>query len=197
MDSLPVPPFESELKKQQKVYSSKAAPPTGPLVPPVEGTSVMPRQRPKGAGATPLNLNTLTLSPSPTTTITVKKSQSPLTANFQITTTPEKNPQQQLFQASQQNPQQQIFQQEQEQVQLDSLFQSTIYPDPFRDDSVQLSPGENRKDTPPENQLFGSGSLVGNEIRGESGGTPPATTPNLAVPKGHRRNMSESTASNK
>lgn len=72
IDDLPVPAFESETKKAQIKVTNKAM-----VAPIVEGTSVMPRQRPKGSSSAPLNLNSLplTLSPSPTT---VKKPESPV-----------------------------------------------------------------------------------------------------------------------
>ncbi|XP_044268991.1 serine/threonine-protein kinase sel-5 isoform X2 [Tribolium madens] len=185
LDDLPMPPFESELKKAQiKVYNKT------PAAPIVESTSVMPRQRPKGSSTTPLNLTNLplTLSPSPTTS---KKSQSPITVTYPSN-----------FQTQQPK-------------QLDSLFQSSIYPDPFRDDNTSESPtnepnngggGQVMSPVSSENPLFGSGNLnQGAQVKPsltESSNyvgatmTPPST-PTLAVPKGHRRNMSDTTAFNK
>lgn len=207
LEDLPTPPFESELKKAQvKVYNK------APAAPIVEGTSVMPRQRPKGSSTTPLNLNNipLTLSPSPTTS---KKSQSPVAqTNFQPPVTYPSS-----FQAPA-PPQQPFFPPPEEPPkQLDSLFQSSIYPDPFRDDNAAESPTNETTNgnqvttnvvspVSPENPLFGSGNLSqGNQAKPsmtESSNyvgatmTPPST-PTLAVPKGHRRNMSDTTAFNK
>ncbi|KAJ8944739.1 hypothetical protein NQ314_009392 [Rhamnusium bicolor] len=201
IDELPVPPLESELKKTQIKVVNKAT-----VVPVVEGTSVMPRQRPKGSSTTPLNLNNipLTISPSPTS---AKKSQSPVA----------------------QLPQQQNFQ-ELPQPHLESLFQSSIYPDPFRDDTASPATitdvnNGNKTDNfsnqspagvpvnvvspiSPENSLFGSGNInqglasqlksgltESSSIVGPSN-TPPST-PTLSLPKGHRRNMSDTTAFNK
>ena len=228
LDELPVPPFESELKKAQvKVYNK------APAAPVVEGTSVMPRQRPKGSSTTPLNLNTLplTLSPSPTTS---KKSQSPVAqpnfqsnvtypSGFQSAATAAPDYQPSFFPPTNPEPA--------NKQQLDSLFQSSIYPDPFRDDGAAESPTNagagdgangNKQEgfavqgaaaaaavispVSPENPLFGSGNLsqMGGQPTGmtESSNyvgatmTPPST-PTLAVPKGHRRNMSDTTAFNK
>ncbi|KYB28782.1 AP2-associated protein kinase 1-like Protein [Tribolium castaneum] len=193
LEDLPVPPFESELKKAQvKVYNKT------PAAPIVEGTSVMPRQRPKGSSTTPLNLNNipLTLSPSPTTS---KKSQSPVTQP-PVTTYPSNFQTQPTFEPVKQ---------------LDSLFQSSIYPDPFRDDNNATESPTNeannggaqvKSPASPENPLFGSGNLNQGapakpsltESSSYVGATmTPPSTPTLAVPKGHRRNMSDTTAFNK
>lgn len=111
--------------------------------PVVESTSVMPRQRPKGSSATPLNLNNLplALAPSPTAT---KKTQSPVTfsdTQFQRASTsfpsnassfplqPENFPANQF-----QNSQSFFAQKEAKEKTLDTLFGSTIYPDPFREE---------------------------------------------------------------
>ncbi|RZC38773.1 Pkinase domain containing protein, partial [Asbolus verrucosus] len=228
LEDLPAPPFESEQKKAQVKVFNKT-----PAAPMVEGTSVMPRQRPKGSSTTPLNLNNipLTLSPSPTTS---KKSQSPVAqANFQSNVTYPSN-----FQAATPAPEFQAGQpsffppsQDPPNKHLDSLFQSSIYPDPFRDDNASESPtgaandasnGNKQENFPaqgasavstsvmspvsPDNPLFGSGNLnqLGNQgkpVLTESSNyvgatmTPPST-PTLSVPKGHRRNMSDTTAFN-
>ncbi|XP_028132528.2 uncharacterized protein LOC114327995 [Diabrotica virgifera virgifera] len=232
LDEIPIPPFESELKKTQiKVQTSKT------VAPVIEGTSVMPRQRPKGSSATPLNLNNipLTLCPSPTL---AKKSQSPVVpaaqTNFQGNV-----PYNPPFPAPSSNSSNQNFSPnffptpEMPPPHLDSLFQSSIYPDPFRDDSgaspttADANNGnkiESRDNfmsqapaslpvnivspVSPENPLFDTGSVTqgvslqmrsgltesSNVIGGNS--TPPAS-PTLAVPRGHRRNMSDTTAFNK
>nr|CAI5855553.1 unnamed protein product [Callosobruchus analis] len=202
VEDLPAPPFESELKKTQ----SQAKPiPKTPVAPAIEGTSVMPRQRPKGSSSTPLNLNNipLTLSPSPTLT---KKSHSPsLSTQGNAFNSP--------FPQSTFSPQA-LFPASNEIAappsQLDSLFQSSVYPDPFRDDSgasptAQESNGNKSESTTPmnpENPLMGSGSVtpmnagLGDTTRITETKTPPSS-PTLSVPKGHRRNMSDTTAFNK
>ncbi|KAJ8919930.1 hypothetical protein NQ315_006459 [Exocentrus adspersus] len=216
VEDLPAPLFESEQKKTQFKVINKA-----PVVAAVEGTSVMPRQRPKGSSSTPLNLNNipLTISPSPTS---IKKSQSPVSQppNFQVpgnvSYTAPFNSNAQTF-----SPTKPFL----PQPHLDSLFQSSVYPDPFRDDAA-ASPTDvtngNKADNyqnqspagvgvtspmSPENPLFGSGSINHGIASLKSGltessnvvgatNTPP-TTPTLSVPKGHRRNMSDTTAFNK
>lgn len=221
-----VPQFESESKKTQIKVVNKTA-----TAPAVEGTSVMPRQRPKGTSTTPLNLSSLpiTLSPSPTT---VKKSQSPVTStDNQFQTFPSKsnltqppyppNATYSVFPANSQT----FFtpvQQEVPEKDLDNLFQSSMYPDPFRDDAAaSLIQGKKEfdsmnnlpeADVPSSNSPDAPALLMTNQsllVQGKSGlvestsqcvvgtaDTPPST-PNLAVPKGHRRNMSDTTAFNK
>ncbi|XP_056630202.1 BMP-2-inducible protein kinase [Diorhabda sublineata] len=233
LDEIPVPPFESELKKTLiKVQTSKT------VAPVIEGTSVMPRQRPKGSSSAPLNLNNipLTLCPSPTL---AKKSQSPVVPTPQATfqgkisynspfSLPNTNSNNQNF------PPNFFPTPEIPQPHLDSLFQSSIYPDPFRDDSTAASPtitdtnNGNKVDSKdnfgsnppaslpvnivspvsPENPLFetsnatqgtshqmGSGLTESSNVIG--GQITPPTSPSLAVPRGHRRNMSDTTAFNK
>lgn len=216
-EELPIPLFESELKKAQvKVFSKVQATPI------VEGTSVMPRQRPKGSSATPLNLNNipLTLSPSPTIS---KKSQSPVTQlNFQTNITNPPNFQTPSTATSEYSPNQSAFfpsAQKPPSKHLDSLFQSSVYPDPFRDD-LSDSPTNDTNSTNKqetnlitnnvisptalEKPLFTENLNQINQGKGltESsnyvGGTlTPPSTPTLSIPKGHRRNMSDTTAFNK
>ncbi|XP_018577181.1 AP2-associated protein kinase 1 [Anoplophora glabripennis] len=238
IEELSVPPLESELKKTQIKVINKA-----PIISAVEGTSVMPRQRPKGSSSTPLNLNNipLTISPSPTS---IKKSQSPIAQipqqqNFQgnisyaapFPSAINANPQS-FSPARDFQPKSAFFSSGAEvpQPHLDSLFQSSIYPDPFRDDTSSPTtltdiPNGNKTDNfsnqspagvpvnvvsplSPENPLFGSGSVNhGITSQMKSGltesssivgttNTPPST-PTLSIPKGHRRNMSDTTAFNK
>lgn len=205
----------------------------------VEGTSVMPRQRPKGASTTPLNLSNipLTISSSPTS---IKRTQSPVapttvqssvqgnpsfTSSFPSTNNPpylpvseyQSNP---TFFPSNEIPQ----------PQLESLFQSSVYPDPFRDEIASSSPTtvietntESNQDdfvnqvvpsiplnlspVSPDNPLFGSGTINQGRVSyvksgliessGILGTNTPPSSPTLSVPKGHRRNMSETTAFSK
>lgn len=217
-----MPLFESESKKLQIQVKSSNKTATAPTI---EGTSVMPRQRPKASTSTPLTLTNipLTLSPSPT----AKKSQSPIISNttdnqfqsfnqnptkpFQTnnqifsttTTTPNFSP---AFQHTQ------FFasSQESNEKNLENLFQSSIYPDPFRDDG-NTSPTTLKNDTVTSpvspNQSFNSSThglcpskqgLVESTSQSTMGTiiTPPAS-PSLATQKGHRRNMSDTSAFNK
>lgn len=207
------------------------------IAPAIEGTSVMPRQRPKASSTTPLNLNNLplTLSPSPT----AKKSQSPITftdSHFQTyPSTAKTNIVQQtfagaptqIFPASQSySPaafqSNQFFpSQENSEKSLDNLFQSSIYPDPFRDDQ-SASPSLSAKaefdsvnSTDPQvpvtspispNQPFGINHGLNGQKQGlvestsqcvVAGTSTPPCSPTLSIPKGHRRNMSDTSAFNK
>lgn len=218
-----------------------------PVTPMVEGTSVMPRQRPKGTSAAPLTLNNLplTLSPSPTT---VKKSQSPVTSSDNHYHSFQQKPAlvQQNFTTNTNYPAgfpasaqsfspvpvfqntQTFFtssQQETSEKHLENLFQSSIYPDPFRDDgSVRGEAGGTVpasdthvpvsfvSPTSPEQPRMGSGALnqnlLGGQIKpglvestsqcmvGGGNGDSPPSSPCQSI-KGHRRNMSDTTAFNK
>ncbi|CAG9860546.1 unnamed protein product [Phyllotreta striolata] len=223
LDDIPIPPFESESKKTQiKVQTNKVAAPV------IEGTSVMPRQRPKGSSSGPLNLNNIPLALCPSPTL-IKKPQSPVaptipanypgnapyTSSFPSNTT-STNPTfaPKFFPSPDLN-----------QPQLDSLFQSSVYPDPFRDDSA-ASPTStdptngNKLDTfsnqapaslpanvaspvAADNPLFENQGVALHTRSGltEStaviGSNSPPSSPSLAVPRGHRRNMSDTTAFNK
>lgn len=226
-----------------------------PVIPAVEGTSVMPRQRPKGNTSAPLTLNNipLTISPSPTT---VKKSQSPvIPPDNQYQSFAQKPPLQNPPSQSQnypsnpnfsagypssttptftaptvfQNPQQfyPSSSQEASEKNLENLFQSSVYPDPFRDDGNIKTEFDSRSTVAqgepqvsvnlispntPERMLVGSNNinnqcLLGTHIKQglvestsqcvvSSSDTPPSS-PSLSAPKGHRRNMSDTTAFNK
>lgn len=209
-------------------------------VPTVEGTSVMPRQRPKGTSAAPLNLGSipLTISPSPTS---AKRSQSPI-AQYPIQQTiPGNTPQISTFPnndtnilkyppANEYQPKPIVFPNpEVHQPQLESLFQSSIYPDPFRDEMVTHSPTAkvdvttdyrvenfvnqalppmplNLSPESPDNPLFDGENINQKRTQVKTGltesnyivgtNTPPCS-PTLSVPKGHRRNMSDTTAFSK
>ncbi|KAJ8959476.1 hypothetical protein NQ318_022173 [Aromia moschata] len=161
VDDLPVPPLESELKKPQIKMVNKA-----PVAPLVEGTSVMPRQRPKGSSAAPLSLNSLplTISPGP---VAPKKSQSPVAqpqafaGNVVYAAVP--SPFQPPVVNSVAQPG--FFPPDAPQPHLDSLFQSSVYPDPFRDDAASPpadgdpSPSGVASPMSPDNPLFASGSI--------------------------------------
>lgn len=231
LDDLPGPLFESELKKAQIKVTTKV--PTTPHQ--VEGTSVMPRQRPKGASATPFNLNNIPLgiSSSPTS---IKRSQSPVAQvpapvpvpqnpSFTPSFPPNNNPSYLSVSDYQGNTTNFFQNSDMPPPQLESLFQSSVYPDPFRDEMASCSPtaitdvsNESKRDVvpsiplnlspvSPDNPLFGSGNInQGRTPHVKSGltestnfvasNTPPSS-PSLSVPKGHRRNMSETTAFSK
>ncbi|XP_065160002.1 BMP-2-inducible protein kinase isoform X2 [Atheta coriaria] len=213
IDELPVPQFEAEAKKTQIKVTAK------PQVSSVAegGTSVMPRQRPKGNTTQPLSIASipLTLSPSPTT---IKKSQSPVAipepapkpippttttpssstanANTAAPAFPQSN---QSFSPAFQNNQNFFPSQEGPEKDFDNLFASSAYPDPFKD-------GGEEKSSPISPEFSGNGnkSVVGG-LKGPaesssqcivSSNTPPAS-PVLSAPRGHRRNMSDTTAFNK
>ncbi|GLV33621.1 Numb-associated kinase, partial [Carabus blaptoides fortunei] len=288
IDDLPAPLFESEAKRT----SIKVTKTT--VVPVVEGTSVMPRQRPKGNASQPLSCALpIAISASPTNI--PKKSQSPITSaeaaaftpNFQssfppiaaagFTTSPSYQAPTVVEPAAAvpspfpvttaQTPNFPVavaFQSAQiffppstnhntatsQNKSLENLFQSSVYPDPFRDDSVtglgtvlpeleaqnlqiassisnmqkadacvlpevthiptlsyiqsmdSVSPTANTDKT-----IVSAGNGVVHLLTKTSGkpdsssqcimnDTPPSS-PTLSVPKGHRRNMSDTSAFNK
>lgn len=199
----------------------------------------MPRQRPKGTSAAPLNLGNipLTISPSPTS---AKISQSPIAQCSMPQTVQGNTPQTSAFANNNTNlkftpntecqPQPNFFPTPDiQQPQFDSLFQSSIYPDPFRDEVVAHSPtakidvtGDYRTDyvnqampppmplnlspVSPDNPLFDGENVNQKRTQAKTGltesnyivgtNTPPCS-PTLSVPKGHRRNMSDTTAFSK
>lgn len=252
IDDLVVPQFESEAKRTCiKVTSKQTAAPV------VEGTSVMPRQRPKGNPNQPLStVLPITISASPTNI--PKKSQSPVTTTETFPTNTFQNfPPIQTFQTSPNyqtpvttsafHPQQTFFQQNSSQEKtdnsLDNLFQSSVYPDPFRDETpkkieIEMKVASSINNIQkvdscilPEVKHVSAMSYIqsdtvspnGTEMSGQSGlltgngqgktvkglnskmesssqcmmAESPATSPTLTVPKGHRRNMSDTTAFNK
>ncbi|XP_050316221.1 BMP-2-inducible protein kinase isoform X1 [Anthonomus grandis grandis] len=237
LDDLPVPLFESEQKKATQIKIQSQKPPSQSM-PIVESTSVTPRQRPKGSSTTPLNLNNIPLSisssPGGGSVKKPQNSQSPGTQTTPFPTHhPSGNPSQTPSNIPFVNPfpdfgsnsnyfGEELLPQHQ---QLDSLFQSSIYPDPFRDDSrgkggssppvladksegvpVGVAPNVLSPVTS-ENPLFSTGSLGRGVSPLRSGltestnvvgsNTTPPSSPSLNLPKGHRRNMSDTTAFNK
>lgn len=238
----------------------------------------MPRQRPKGSASQPIgSALPLTISASPTNI--PKKSQSPVTTNdstaftpnvafqsfppvqptFQTSPSYQHGTQMQVTTASAFHTTQTFFppnsSQEHPDANLDNLFQSSVYPDPFRDDSALPKNASNSKIDSDTQQLKiassinnlqkaeacilpevkhistmsyiqsdaisptsktdipilpGPVNLTGNGHSKSKTGlnkmesssqckvaeTPPAS-PTLTIPKGHRRNMSDTTAFNK
>lgn len=280
-----MPQFESEAKRATssiKVTKTTAAPT-------IEGTSVMPRQRPKGNPSQPLS-TVLPISISASPTNIPKKSQSPITStetnafptNFQAfppipspsyqappavsaaVALPPPQPQttaqtttaaaaaaltNQAFtpnffppnsSSSQELPDNHNINKT-----LENLFQSTVYPDPFRDDASMGKPSPTASTAPPipavgtpssgkapelpESQVLNVASSItpmqipeacmlaevthvpamsyiqegGGKVRPDSssqcmvGSDSPPSSPTLNVPKGHRRNMSDTSAFNK
>lgn len=298
VDELPVPQFESEAKRTSiKVTKTTVAPV-------VEGTSVMPRQRPKGNASQPLSCALpIAISASPTNI--PKKSQSPVTStesaaftpSFQssfppiqaagFTTSPSYQAPPVVVQppaqptpfpvttaqtpsfpaAAFQSPQTTFFsptnnnnnvtsQNPPPDKSLENLFQSSVYPDPFRDDSAAtvstvipeleaqnlkiagtistmqkadacvlpevthistmsyIQPVDNVSPTVANaDRTIVSAGGNGNGVHvltkaNTLGGKPDSTSqcimndtppcsPTLSVPKGHRRNMSDTSAFNK
>lgn len=229
----------------------------------------MPRQRPKGNPSQPLSgVLPITISASPTNI--PKKSQSPVTTTepaFTANTFQSFPPIQSTFQTSPNyqhatqilpvtnnsafHPQQTFFppnsSQEKQNNSLDNLFQSSVYPDPFRDepknvkiDDIKIASSINNiqkvescilpevkhistmsyiqsetvSPTAIERPVFeqanvlpgnGQGKTIkatGLNSKMESSSQnmmaeSPPISPTLTVPKGHRRNMSDTTAFNK
>lgn len=276
---LSLPPFESEVKKAQvpQVPGGKVTIPK-PSAPPTltEGTSVMPRQRPKGGSTQPLSLGNipLPLSPSPTAnkrptttssptaqsqvgefptvfsptlTSPTTSSNAPPIASFPVIPagTVEEGAEADFATAfppvddfvaadvvvartvGQQGgsgdylPNQQIGADERG---LDTLFDSTLYPDPFRDENLhtQISAASVPKQAvsaagsplSPTDVTIASvantntGPLIGGQsasqclIGSNSSDTPSPSndspTSGIGAPsRGHRRNMSDTSAFNK
>lgn len=223
LDDLSVPQFESESRKTQIKATSKIA--TAPVV---EGTSVIPRQRPKAASSAPLSLSNLPIriNSSPTA---LKTSQSPIFVNESSgrSFSPKSGQSQpnfssfpsstQTFSAGTAFTNQQNFTPSSQNISekdLDTLFQSSAFPDPFRDeaqgDTVEVinqvydnatipeSSEDNNLGDEGENISLGKTILVesNNQSIVSNSNTPPST-PALSVPRGHRRNMSDTTAFNK
>lgn len=231
----------------------------------------MPRQRPKGSASQPLSCALpLTINASPTNI--PKKPQSPITTTEPTTFSPNvafQNfpPIQNTFQISPSaqalpvtttnafNPPPTFFplnsSQEQQNNSLDNLFQSSVYPDPFRDESkfdanqqkfepisnkpeiesqpIKVASSINNIQIPdscilPEVKHISTVSYIPDSISSTSlekltgnGNSKPKTglnskmesssqhmmsetpplSPTLTVPKGHRRNMSDTSAFNK
>lgn len=146
----------------------------------------MPRQRPKGSSTTPLNLNSipLNISSSPSALKKSQNSQSP-SAQANPPSFPQTGNPSGAFAAPPAfpdfGPSDYFVPAQSEELppqQLDSLFQSSIYPDPFRDDHHGESPtiadnNDNKGEVftvqttavnvvspvTSENPLFGSGNL--------------------------------------
>lgn len=228
LDDLLIPQFESESKKTQIKVTNKVA-----AAPIAEGTSVIPRQRPKAASSAPLSLSNLpiTLNSSPTA---LKTSQSPVFTNENNSRSfsPKSgHPPQNFcsFQSAAQNfsvgcaftNQQSLISSSQNvsDKDLDTLFQSSSFPDPFRDDvtierntpeiashdntNLPVASEENARlnlGSGGQNMPSSQGKAIFVESTSQcvvgSSNTPPST-PALSLPRGHRRNMSDTTAFNK
>lgn len=201
METLAVPPFESEAKRNSAAVKT----PSKTHLPVIEsGTSVAPRQRPRGNAQPSQNLS-LGLPPSPSPRNVLSSPLPPPTELQQQTVQPVAETFDAQFQAnfpSLSGSQQAIstptvpVQNPVETAnvnQLESLFDSK-YPDPFRDTS-----GSDEPHSLPICRDIGvvDGPTIPTGL--ELPGTPTKTTSNLlAAPKvGHRRNMSDTTAFNK
>ncbi|KAL3285274.1 hypothetical protein HHI36_019384 [Cryptolaemus montrouzieri] len=217
LDELAVPLTESEAKKVtiKSSATSMGTTKTAAAAPMVEGTSVIPRQRPKGTGTTPLNLKNLPLNISPSPA--AKKSQSPVATSAVSPSYPVSNASlpPQVFPAAENlsfvpeftNPPAPPFPTmssggDVPPENLDQLFESG-YSDPFKDEAHAVTPpvkgGEDFPQTGPTSPVSNhTQKKAGVEFSSTVGITQtPPTTPTLYVPKGHRRNMSDTTAFNK
>lgn len=221
LDQLVVPPFEAEAKRISTAAAAaiKAAKPQTVNI--ESGTSVAPRQRPKGSsavhGPNPLGLG-LPPSPSPRNNITSPQPQVPqcvveqFQANFPTVTpvlqnsinapattvlpaaTPvaatqliKTNPNDM---ANTQNPPAEI---------LNSLFESTVYPDPFS----ETSPAPLAIDAEPtaaDQAIINAGDMPGVVGDGDNVASSNLLSPPKAInnsTSGHRRNVSDTSAFNK
>lgn len=221
LEQLPQPQFEADVKRASNIKVSKVV--TGPVI---EGTSVAPRQRPKGNVSQPLAITSnlsIVLGSSPTNI--PKKSQSPVSLPENTITQTVSNFQNQF------SPQNStvVFSPEHSfpttfpppntassgEGNFDTLFQSSVYPDPFRDESLEtpgsLPPTNTLHTVPHSTSLSGETCVISphsvnfspvgqNVTQSTSQCIPmdsPPDSPTLNVPKGHRRNMSDTTAFNK
>ncbi|KAK9881410.1 hypothetical protein WA026_016300 [Henosepilachna vigintioctopunctata] len=214
LEDLPTPLTESEAKKTAIKISTSSSTKhvSAPLV---EGTSVIPRQRPKGTATTPLNLKNLPLNISPSPTAS-KKSQSPVAATISPSYSVSSLPPQAFPSSGAENltfvpefPNQPsasftaMSSNDLQQENLDQLFESG-YSDPFKDESHSTTPIKSLETAQlglaePQNTSSQSQKKAVSEFSSTVSiptETPP-TTPTHFVLKGHRRNMSDTTAFNK
>ncbi|XP_044758808.1 AP2-associated protein kinase 1 [Coccinella septempunctata] len=220
LDDLQVPQTESEAKKTIIKSSSSAVSNKTNPAPLVESTSVIPRQRPKGTATTPLNLKNLPLNISPSPTAS-KKSQSPVapTVSPSLSVSTTSLTPKLISQTASENPSfvpefpnqppasfSVVNCTEVGQDNLDQLFESG-YSDPFKDDTHPSTPPTKVS----EGELSQSGNSIPQNVSSQSQRnfdlgdvsstiniphTPPST-PTAYIAKGHRRNMSDTTAFNK
>lgn len=220
LDDLPIPRTETEMKK---LTARVALTPSRPLnnflfeTAQSEGTSVIPRQRPRGAPTTPLNLANIPLSISPTCKASPAPSpHGPATAAGPSTVpaiTPVQNQATVPDIGVPQMPARQLAfggstegNKETKDDNLEKLFEDTGYVDPFKDDGNLALTEESETFGNNQTTVIGSSGAY-NQIStglleyGSGSSTPPLTpTANsslFAPPRGHRRNMSDTTAFNK
>lgn len=208
VEQLPVPPFESEAKRITSAVAKAHKPQTVNIV--ESGTSVAPRQRPKGTSTAnkPLGLG-LPPSPSPRTNITSPQPQQPVLEQFQvnfpaITTTVKTMD---LSNVAQTNTSTEIListaniNKNQTTEVLNSLFDETGFPDPFSESSTakNVDPEEcttNIESKEPPTEIALDESLV---IPGDCSDQmlPSPKSSQFPTACGHRRNVSDTSAFNK
>ncbi|XP_013109559.1 AP2-associated protein kinase 1 isoform X2 [Stomoxys calcitrans] len=211
IDQLPVPTFESDAKR----ISASAKAVKSQTVNIIEsGTSVAPRQRPKGSTAVniqkPLPLG-LPPSPSPRNNITSPHPQQPISEQFQVSfptittvvqtsesssTAVSKNPNESQGNTSNniQNPPTEV---------LNSLFDSSGFPDPFSENSdakqtLSDKSKENAEALDSMKNTASAESCTSNKVVNTADQmlSPPKSSPNNNA-SGHRRNVSDTSAFNK
>ncbi|XP_058977355.1 AP2-associated protein kinase 1-like isoform X2 [Musca domestica] len=197
LDQLPIPPFESETKRTLTTITKAVKPQTVNIV--ESGTSVAPRQRPKGSSAVniqkPLGLG-LPPSPSPRTNITSPQPQQPVAEQFQVNfpttanvdlsnTTTVKSSSEVLVNATSSNniPSEK----------LSSLFDATGFPDPF---SESIAPKAQQDESVDRNIVSSKDTSVESSNVCDQLLSPPKTSLQNAA-SGHRRNVSDTSAFNK
>ncbi|XP_037886320.1 AP2-associated protein kinase 1 isoform X3 [Glossina fuscipes] len=224
LDQLVVPPFEAEAKRISSAAAAaiKAAKPQTVNI--ESGTSVAPRQRPKGSsavhGPNPLGLG-LPPSPSPRNNITSPQPQVPpqcvveqFQANFPTVTPvlqnsvnasattvlPAATPVAAATQLIKTNPNDMANTQNPPAEILNSLFESTVYPDPFSETSPSAPLAIDAEPTAADQACINAGDMSGIVGDGDN-----VTSSNLLSPpkainnstSGHRRNVSDTSAFNK
>ncbi|XP_049765683.1 uncharacterized protein LOC126095047 isoform X1 [Schistocerca cancellata] len=249
MDQLPSPQLESEAKRTSVKVTKQVAAPV------VEGTSVAPRQRPKGGqplpppvgGVLPVPVGSSPVQPQRRPPAPPAVSQSPVSADgaaegmqAPVTVPPPGVPHPQAFRPPLACPPQQplfppqspfdprlpvnqpnhssltsssanssttvtqvspaLSQNVNGKESLEALFPPSGFPDPFRDESGEsIAPAtQSPQSAAPASLAFSK--VVPHKLEAVSQcittSTPPSS-PTLAPPKGHRRNMSDTSAFNK
>lgn len=214
-DQLPVPLFETEAKRLAAAATKVVKPQSVNHV--ESGTSVAPRQRPKGSSAVnpqkPLGLG-LPPSPSPRTNITSPQPQKPIVEQFQANfpsiapVAPTADP---AVTSTSKQPTEiggntTIIPNAEPEV-LKKLFDSSGFPDPFSEASPNLQqpqPAENvacatanvfSPNNPPLESPAAAAAVrdnVGDQLL-----SPPKNSSHINNLSGHRRNVSDTSAFNK
>ncbi|KAL9693672.1 hypothetical protein quinque_012957 [Culex quinquefasciatus] len=210
LETLPVPPLESETKRvPSSSVGGGAKTPAKTVTPIIEGTSVAPRQRPKASQANVNNSFTLGLPPNPSPKNILS---SPTPGATPTTILQEQQPQPAPAAApAQVEPFVAKFTANfpplsGQEAQSGNLFQTT-YPDPFREVEVATevvgdtaATRESSTSSILQSPSHGSGSGTPHGSGSSMAGSllPPPKQPSVAAAVvGHRRNMSDTSAFNK